>query len=97
MSIDRIKTMEGYLNECKASSADLAQQVGRMEGLHEPMKKLFAYYGSEDWFEDRDEEIPADVPAGVLSEDAVYTLVEEVRETAIRMLELSTDILKNRI
>ena len=36
-------------------------------------------------------------PAGVLSEDSVYDQITEVRDAAIQMLELATDILKNRI
>ena len=97
MSIERIKEMEGYLDECTASTAALFEHVKQMEGLHDQMKKLFAYYGSEDWFTDREEEIPEGVHAGVLSEDAVYDLITDVHETAIRMLEVATDILKERL
>ncbi len=97
MDIGRIKEMEGYLNECEAAAADLSAQVKRMEDLREHMIRLYKYYGSEAWYEDRDGELPADVPAGVLSEDAVYDHITAVRDTAFRMLELATDILKNRI
>ncbi|MBO4363009.1 MAG: hypothetical protein J5912_01350 [Clostridia bacterium] len=33
----------------------------------------------------------------MLSEDAVYDEIEDVRDVAFRMLELATDILKNRV
>ena len=89
--------MEGYLNECTAATADLAGQLERMEAIREKMIRLFSYYGSEAWYEDREGELPGDVSAGVLSEDLVYDRITAVRDTAIRMLELSTDILKNRI
>ncbi len=36
-------------------------------------------------------------PAGVLSEDLVYDQITAVRDAAFRMLDLSADILKNRI
>ena len=72
-------------------------QLERMEKLKEPMTRLFAYYGSGAWYEDREGELPEEVPAGVLSEDAVYDQITAVRDTAFRMLELSADILKNRI
>ena len=97
MDIRRIAEMEGYLNECAAASADLAEQLDRMDGLRERMTRLFAYYGSEAWYEDREGELPEDVPAGVLSEDLVYDQITAVRDAAFRMLELATDILKNRI
>ena len=65
MDLQRIKEMEERLNRCTAARADLDRQLGRMEELREDMIRLFAYYGSEDWYEDREGEIPKDVPAGV--------------------------------
>ncbi len=97
MDLKRIGEMEGLLNECAEAVAALDRELDRMEALREPMTRLFAYYGSEAWYEDRDGELPAGVPAGVLSEDAVYDRITEVRDAAFRMLELATDILKNRI
>ncbi len=97
MDLQRITEMEDCLNACTAATADLDEQLERMELLKEPMTRLFAYYGSEAWHEDRDGELPEGVPAGVLSEDLVYDQITAVRDTAIRMLELSTDILKHRI
>jgi hypothetical protein len=97
MDIARIREMEGYLNECAAATAALDGQLERMEALREHMTRLFAYYGSEAWYEDRDGALPPDVPAGVLSEDAVYDEITAVRDAAFRMLELATDILKHRL
>ena len=97
MDLQRIKEMEERLNRCTAATADLDRQLDRMEELREDMIRLFAYYGSEDWYEDREGEIPKDVPTGVLSEDQVYDQIMAIRDSAFRMMELSTDILKNRI
>ena len=97
MNIDRIREMEGYLNECAAATADLSAQLERTDGLRDQMIRLFSYYGSEEWHQDREGEIPQDLPAGVLSEDAVYDEITALRDAAYRMLELATDILKNRI
>ncbi len=97
MDIERIREMEGYLNECAAVTAGLTEQLDRTDAVREDMIRLFSYYGSEAWYEDREGELPADVPAGVLSEDAVYDLITEIRDAAFRMLETATDILKNRI
>ena len=97
MDIKRIQKMEGYLNDCTAAVADLTEQLERMEEIRDPMISLFSYYGSEDWYEDRDGPLPGGVSAGVLSEDLVYDQITALRDAAIQMLELSADILKNRI
>ena len=97
MDIQRITEMEGYLRECTAATAELTEQLDRMEALKTPMTALFAYYGSKDWYEDREGDLPENLSAGVLSEDLVYDEVTAVRDAAIRMLELAADILKNRI
>ena len=97
MDLQRIREMEDRLNRCAAATADLDRQLDRMEELREDMIRLFSYYGSEAWYEDREGELPKDVPAGVLSEDLVYDQITAVRDAAFRMLDLSSDILKNRI
>ena len=97
MNIERVKEMEGYLNECTSATESLNAQLERMEEIREKMIRLFSYYGSEAWYEDREGELPEDVPAGVLSEDLVYDRITEIRDAAFRMMELGTDILKNRI
>ncbi len=97
MDLQRIRKMEDRLNRCAAATADLDRQLDRMEELREDMIRLFSYYGSEAWYEDREGELPENVPAGVLSEDLVYDQITAVRDAAFRMLDLSTDILKNRI
>ena len=97
MNIQRIAEMERYLNECASAVAGLNDQLERMDALREPMTRLFAYYGSEAWYEDREDDLPESVPAGVLSEDLVYDQITAVRDAALHMLELATDILKNRI
>ena len=97
MDLQRIGEMEKILNDCTAATAGLETQLDRMEQLKDPMTRLFTYYGSEQWYEDREGELPEGTPAGVLSEDAVYDEITAIRDAAFRMLELSTDILKNRL
>lgn len=97
MSIERIREMEACLNECTAATEALNAQLSRMEEIRDRMTALFEYYGSPEWIADRELTLPEGMPAGVLSEDLVYDQVIEAREAAIRMLELATDILKNRL
>jgi len=95
--IDRIEKMESYLNECAEATKELSTAIDRMEKLKGRMTELFDYYGSEDWYKDREADLPEDVAAGVLSEDLVYDEITDIRDAAFQMLELATDILKNRI
>ena len=97
MDIKRIEEMEKSLDECTEAIRDLLAQLQRMNAIREKMISLFQYYGSEAWYTDREGELPTGVKAGVLSEDSVYDTITEARDAAFRMLELGTDILKNRI
>ncbi|MBR4462867.1 MAG: DUF4298 domain-containing protein [Erysipelotrichaceae bacterium] len=96
-AIERISEMEKCLNETNEIIASMAYALDKIEESKEDMTALFRYYGSEEWYEDRDRKLPEGMPAGVLSEDLVYDAIIALREEAIRMLEAATDILKNRI
>ena len=89
--------MESALDECTAAAAQLSAQLDGMEALRERMIALNGYYGSAEWYSDREEELPEGLKAGVLSEDLVCDEICEMRELAFRMLELAADILKNRL
>ncbi len=95
--IDRINKMESYLNECVSATKDLSATIDRMDKLNGKMTELFDYYGSEDWYNDREAVLPEGISAGVLSEDMVYDEITDIRDVAFQMMELATDILKNRI
>ena len=97
MDIERIAEMEGYLRECTEASEALNRELDRMEQIRDQMIRLFRYYGSEQSYRDREGELPEGVQAGVLSEDLVYDQITDIRDAAFRMLEIGTDILKNRI
>ncbi len=97
MDIERITKMESYLEECTAATEALAAQLERMDALRKKAIPLFRYYGSEAWYEDREDELPEGVKAGVLSEDLVYDAITDLRDASFRMLELATDILKDWI
>lgn len=94
MDLQRITEMEFNLGEINAAVADLNDQIVRLQSLRERAKALYSYYGSEDWYRDREEELPPGMKAGVLSEDLVYDSITELRDTSFTMLELGTEILK---
>ena len=96
-NIERINEMEAALDECRAALDDLEKSLDSLDDVKEKMGKLFAYYGSAEWYDDREMELPPDTKAGVLSEDLIYDEVIDARDASFRMLELAADILKNRI
>ena len=97
MDLERITQMESCLNEITQAAESLQEQLERLKNCREQAKKLYAYYGSEDWYRDREGELPEGTRAGVLSEDAVYDSITALRDTAFEMLETGTDVLKNWI
>ena len=96
-NLERISEMEKALDECRAVLDDLEKSLDGLDAVKEKMGALFAYYGSAEWYDDRELELPPEVKAGVLSEDLVYDEIIDARDVSFRMLELATDILKNRI
>lgn len=95
--VKRISEMEELLEGTRQALEVLHEALDRIEELQDDMGQLFAYYGSEVWFEDLERELPPDTKAGVLSEDLVYDTITDARSAAFRMIEIGTDILKNRI
>ena len=95
--ITRIQEMESYLDECSAAVSSLQAQIDRLNALRDKAIRLFSYYGSEAWYADRESELPKGTKAGVLSEDAAYDTIADLRDTAFSMLETGTDVLKNWI
>ena len=96
--ITQITKMENHLNEATAAVMEFAKALERFEKCQSKIKKLSDYYGSEAWFQDLEEyvrgRLPEDLKCGVLSEDAVYNVLVDNRELAIKMLELGTAIIK---
>ena len=86
--LERISAMESRLDACHDATGALVRELDRMDALKD---------GSETWHRDREAKLPEGTKAGVLSEDLVYDEITAVREAAIHMLELATDILKHRI
>ena len=97
MDLERIARMEACLNEITQATESLQEQAEKLKLCREQAQELFSYYGSEEWYRDREGELPEGTRAGVLSEDAVYDSITALRDTAFEMLELGTDVLKNWI
>lgn len=81
--IERIQQMERHLNTATAAIEELTAALDRYEKAQEDFKALSSYYGSTDWNKDYDDDqagrLPQDLCRGVLSEDAVWNLLEDQR------------------
>ena len=88
--IERIKEMETCLDKVLAATNQLREALDEYEAVVPQYLKLSGYYGSAAWREDfeADEagEIPRDLKRGVLSEDAVYDLLQDTRLMKGKML-----------
>ncbi|WP_197407425.1 DUF4298 domain-containing protein [Olsenella massiliensis] len=98
--IDRITKMESILNSHAAAAAGLAAALDEFERSQKSYPLLRDYYVEGGYMQDvaADNEglLPDDLPRGVLSEDAVFDLMGENVELAIRMLELATVVIRDR-
>ena len=90
-AIERIKEMEEILDRASAVFAELEKNLSDLQSIQPDIQKLEAYYTDKDWKADfrLDEhgKLPKDLKRGVLSEDAIYDLLEKNREMQ--------DLLKN--
>ena len=87
--IERIKEMEGRLERAAAAVMDLSAALDKYEAVQEDIKALRKYYDSRQWKQDyADDEagrLPADLKRGVLSEDGIWNLLEDVCELNERL------------
>ncbi len=81
--------MEHLLEVASRAVKGLAAALDDYEAAQEALRELEAYYGSEDWRQDfaADEagRLPKEMKRGVLSEDAVWNLLEERDRLELRI------------
>ncbi len=87
--IERIARMEQQLEVASRAVKGLAAALDDYEAAQEALRELEAYYVSEKWRQDfaADEagRLPQKMKRGVLSEDAVWNLLEERDRLELRM------------
>ena len=98
--IQRIQRMEGYLNDYAKTLEETKKAVDQLREHQESYIQLSDYYSSQAYFDDLDLSnqagFPADLPCGVLSEDAVYDLLDEHFQMGVELLEIATKMIKER-
>lgn len=79
--LERITYMETLLDDATEAVSTLAAALERYTSMQGKLQELDAYYTSRDWRQDFDDDssgkLPANLKRGVLSEDAVYDLLEQ--------------------
>ena len=92
--IERIKQMECCLDRASQAVIRLSSALDEYAEAQVAIRQLSDYYGSDLWKQDFADDsiglLPQDLKRGVLSEDAVWNLLEDVRNLKERMTDLLT-------
>ena len=92
MQIERIRQMERCLDRSAQAVMHLSAALDEYAEAQEALRQLSDYYGSDTWKQDFAADsaglLPQDLKRGVLSEDAVWNLLEDNRELQERMQEM---------
>lgn len=79
--IERITKMEKHLNKSTKAVENLTKALAEYRSIQKELQELSEYYNSDTWLKDFEDDcagkLPANLPRGVLSEDAVYNLLVE--------------------
>ncbi len=94
-----IAHMEQILVQQEEMLRNMNQLLGSIEQNRDAYRELLNYYYSEQRARDLEDDsahlIPDEMPRGVLTEDGIFDLVGDYRDTAIRMLETAVQMLKD--
>ena len=87
-TIDRIEKNEERLDNINDCIKNVEKALEEFKENKKNFNMLNKYYGSNNWFKDKEayekNEIPK-IKAGVLSEDAVWNMNDEIKEIIIEM------------
>ncbi|MDE6722183.1 MAG: DUF4298 domain-containing protein [Bacteroidaceae bacterium] len=90
--IERIKHMEKCLDRAAEAVMELSAALKKYAEAQEAIRELKDYLGSEEWkadFEaDEEKRLPQDLKRGVLSEDGIWNMLEDVQQMNSRMLKV---------
>ena len=90
--IERIERMERNLERATNALRVLNDALDEYETVQESLHELDSYYGSDTWKQDfADDEqgrLPKDLKRGVLSEDAIWNVLEDYRTLKERLESL---------
>ena len=88
---NRITKNEERLDKASLSVKNLENALNDFKKNKKNIEQLNKYYGSKEWFKDKDDYEQNKIPkikAGVLSEDAIWNLNEDISNLIDEMKEL---------
>lgn len=98
--IVRICEMERCMDQASAAVKQMQSALDAFRQAQDSIALLSAYLGSDEWRQDlkADENglLSPDLKRGVLSEDGIWNLLDDYRELAQQMNELSQTIIDNK-
>ena len=90
MNIERITQMEQRLERATAAVEAMEAAIEQYKAVRDDIASLDAYLGSPEWHADHDDDeagrLPKELKRGVLSEDAIWNLLERHREVQKQIL-----------
>ena len=93
--IARIQQMEHCLDCASQAVMHLSVALDEYDEAQDAIRQLSGYYGSDEWKQDLEDDskgfLPQDLKRGVLSEDALWNLFEDVRDQKVRMADMLTE------
>lgn len=96
---ERVTKFENILDGHSKLLGEFLDILRKFEDGQKDYLELTAYYGSPDYFSDLEDyekgKFSKDIKCGILSQDSIYDLIGDNFNTAIKMLEIATKIIKN--
>lgn len=93
--INRINDNEDRLNRILSVIKDLEESLNNFDNIYEDINKLNKYYGSNNWFNDKDmveKKKIENIKCGVLSEDTVWNMNEDINDLLLKMKDVLSKI-----
>ncbi len=90
--LERITYMEQALDISEAGIAAMREALEAYHAAQDKIQELFMYYSSRQWMDDYDDgcagKLPNDLKCGVLSQDAVHSMLEENNDLMVELEKL---------
>lgn len=93
--IERIKCNEDKLDKIEMVINNLEKAINDFETIQPLINDVNNYYGSREWFSDKENLEKGkiqNIKAGILSEDAVWNLLEKISELNNKINEIKKEI-----
>ncbi len=91
MQTNRITKNEELLDSISSTITETNKALEEFKSIKEKIELLNKYYGSKEWFKDKEDLESgkiSNIKAGVLSEDAVWNMNENLSDTLEEMKEI---------